>query len=71
MCLRKNAHQKNSQHHAVENRTDDVDGLDEIFRKAGEQRERDSYDSPEGREPFGGTYISRFIVRSQRAEMSP
>jgi len=50
--FQKKRHQENSQHHAVKNRANDIDGFDEIFRKTSEQRESDGDNSPERREPF-------------------
>ena len=69
--FQKKCHEENSQHHAVKNRANDVDGLDQIFREAGEQREGDGDKSPERGEPFRGADIARLVVRGERTEMPP
>src|SRR5204862_1372855 len=44
--------QKKSQDAAVENRSQNVAGLDEVLDQAGERRDRDSDETPRGRKPF-------------------
>ena len=51
-ALEKERHQKEAEHDAVEDRAEDVDGLDQVLREAGEERERDRDAAPERREPF-------------------
>ena len=42
-------HQEEAQHHAVEDRADDVDRLDQVLRQSGEEGEADRDDAPQRR----------------------
>src|ERR1700753_2305640 len=69
--LQEKSHEEYSQHHAVENGANDVDGFDQVFREPGEQRKSDSHDAPQRGKPFSGADIARFIVGGERTEMPP
>ena len=47
-------HQEHAEHHAVEDRADDVDRLDQVLRQVGEQGEADRDQAPEHGEPLRG-----------------
>ena len=46
--------EEQAEHQGVEDRADDVDGLDEVFGQAGEERKADRDQTPQGGEAFGG-----------------
>src|SRR5206468_12391810 len=45
-------HQKDPQHDTVEDRSQDIDRLDEVLGEAGEERERYGEETPQGGEPL-------------------
>ena len=52
-------HEEQAEHHAVEDRGDDVDRLDQVLGQVGEQREADRDQPPEHGEPLRGGDVVR------------
>ena len=52
--------QKNAQNRSVENRTNDVDQLNQVFEQCSNTRKKDGYNSPKQGEKFSHVHIMPF-----------
>src|SRR5213596_2055898 len=64
-------HQEEAEQDAVEDRAEDVDGLDEVLREPGEERERHREDAPQRREASRHAHVARLVGGGERAEVVP
>src|SRR5712691_381712 len=64
-------HQEEAEQDAVEDRAEDVDGLDEVLREPGEERERHREDAPERGEASRHAYVARLVSGGERADVAP
>ena len=64
-------HEEKAEHDAVKKGTDDVDRLDEVLGKSGEEREGDGDKSPDCSKPLGDAHVSGLVVGGERAELAP
>src|SRR5439155_14924293 len=64
-------HHEEAEQDAVEDRAEDVDGLDEVLREPGKERERHREDAPQRRKAPRRAHVARLVAGGERAEVAP